>query len=62
MQSAVELLTVLSIIYMYHHLGKKKRVVERHEKHYTIDGLVNNNFSGDISQSDPVITTGYGLK
>jgi hypothetical protein len=41
MQSGVELLTVLSLLYLYHCLGKKKRKISKYERHYTIDGLLN---------------------
>ena len=64
MQSGVELLTVLSLLYLYHCLGKKKRKISKNERHYTIDGLLNSGsynceHSGDYKN---MISTGFGLK
>lgn len=66
MQSGVELLTVLSLLYLYHCLGKKKRKISKHERHYTIDGLLNNGsynceytYTGDYKR---MLSSAYALK
>ena len=37
----IDMLTALSLLYLYHILGLKKRRLNKAESRYTIDGLVN---------------------
>jgi len=39
--ATIDLLTALSILYMYHQLGLKKRKLAKIDSHYSIDGLLN---------------------
>ena len=49
----IELVTALSLLYLYHRLGTKNRKLEKQDRQYTMQGLINHQsmLEGKYNQS-----------